>query len=236
MANTTNGGKASKGKTVASDSHETRTEAAIVSTGLCHGEGAPVTAWPKPPAPAVSPTQETLVALSKPFSPGQLRWRVDENSAYTASDGCRYGRALAYLEARDVMNRLDDVLGGNWSSKLTPLVEDGKLSGFLCELTVRFPDGSVSTRSDVGVITSYESLKGAASDALKRTAVHFDVGRYLYFLDTPWVEVDSRNAIIGELPELPSWALPDNDAALGQSGHGPATVAAFNQVNVRFVD
>ncbi len=223
MANITNGGKAAKGKAVAA-----------VTASANHG--APATPS-KPQASTVNPTQATLVALSTPFSPEQLRWRVDEHSVYTASDGCRYGRALAYLEARDVMNRLDDVLGGNWSSKLTPLMESGRLSGFLCELTIRFPDGSTSTRSDVGVITSYQSLKGAASDALKRAAVYFDVGRYLYFLDTPWVEVDSRNAIIGDLPKLPLWALPNNvDVSVRQAEYGPTDAVAFSQVNVRFVD
>jgi len=47
-------------------------------------------------------------------------------------------------------------------------------------------------RTDIAGATDMEGAKGGASDSLKRAAVQLGVGRYLYHLDSPWVEIVAR--------------------------------------------
>jgi len=88
-------------------------------------------------------------------------------------------RILAYVDARDVQTRLDDVVGpANWQDKYTRF--DG---GFICELSIRV-DGEWITKSGVGEdrgdATEDNAIKSAESDALKRAAVKFGIARHLY--------------------------------------------------------
>ena len=59
-----------------------------------------------------------------------------------------------------------------------------------------------------------EAEKGRISDAFKRAAVHWGVGRYLYNLPNVWVPLNGRYlAMANGLPQgvkLPPWALPEN--------------------------
>lgn len=90
------------------------------------------------------------------------------------------GHELPYVTARVVMNRLDEVLGpANWWDEYVPY--DNYV---ICKLTILLPDGRTLTRCDAGGFaqtpdaSDYE--KGGFSDAFKRAAVKFGVGRYLY--------------------------------------------------------
>ena len=90
------------------------------------------------------------------------------------------GRQLSYITARTAMNRLDSVLGPeNWWDEYLP----GENS-VICRLTVRLPDGSTLTKSDAGgyagMADQGDDDKSGFSDAFKRAAVKFGVGRYLY--------------------------------------------------------
>ncbi len=53
------------------------------------------------------------------------------------------------------------------------------------------------TRDDIGTALQWEPSKGCASDALKRAAVQWGIGRYLYRLPAVWVELDGE----GHVPE-----------------------------------
>ena len=99
--------------------------------------------------------------------------------------------ALAYLDARDVMDRLDDACGpSNWQSRYNETPK-GRV---LCELGIRF-DGEWVWKSDGAGDTAVEGEKGGISDALKRAAVHWGIGRYLYRLESVWVKcsVNQKN-------------------------------------------
>ena len=90
------------------------------------------------------------------------------------------GRQLQYITARTVMNRLDDVLGpANWWDEYLP-----QENSVICRLTIRLPDGTTLTKSDAGgyagMSDSGDDDKSGFSDAFKRAAVKFGVGRYLY--------------------------------------------------------
>jgi hypothetical protein len=56
--------------------------------------------------------------------------------------------------------------------------------------------------------TDVEGPKGALSDAFKRAAVLWGIGRYLYSLDSPWVALEARGRSYviakSELPRLKS--------------------------------
>ncbi len=96
-------------------------------------------------------------------------------------------RDVKYITVRQVMDRLDEVVGNtNWWAEYTVINENT----VRCRLHVRI-DGEVCWKEDFGYNDSQSNLdsglKGAASDALKRAAVQFGIGRYLY------EDIDSGN-------------------------------------------
>jgi len=146
---------------------------------------------------AKQPSNEIYERLKAPFDPKVIHWRIGATTG--AKDK---GIALAYLNARDVMKRLDDVLGfENWQCKYP-------FSG-CCELSVRV-GGEWITKSNVAGETQVEGEKGQASDAFKRAAVLFGIGRYLYYLPNTWhpIKAQGRSYVLSGEPSLPKWALP----------------------------
>ena len=135
-------------------------------------------------------TPEISEALAAPFA-------EDEVDFLPRSSANGKARALPYIDARSVMRRLDAVVGpGNWSFDFDLLSTTGKMvKGKLTVLGVTKCDAGES--NDEG-----EPLKSAVSDALKRTAVHFGVGRYLYYLPAQWAPYDSQKRRFTETPRL----------------------------------
>lgn len=119
-----------------------------------------------------------LGELYKPFPRDAIHWR-----AARLTKNKDKAQALAYLDARDVMGRLDRVCGPmNWQDEY----EETAAGRVLCNLSVRINDEWI-TKTDGAGNTDYEGEKGAISGAFKRAAVKFGIGRYLYDLDAPWV-------------------------------------------------
>ena len=119
--------------------------------------------------------------LAARFEKGQIKYR---------SGG---GKELAYVTARTVMNRLDDVLGPeNWWD--TYVVVDKMV---ICKLTICLFDGQTITKEDVGGMSETkdpsDAEKSGFSDAFKRAAVKFGVGRYLYGEGVPQFVRDVLN-------------------------------------------
>ena len=108
----------------------------------------------------------TLEMLKLPFSKSELKWRQG-----------RGGMQLAYIDARCAMKRLDDVVGiDGWQDSYKSL--DGRT---VCELSLKI-NGVWITKTDGAGDTNIEGEKGGLSDAFKRAAVKFGVGRYLYYV------------------------------------------------------
>lgn len=123
---------------------------------------------------------DMLAQLAAPFDPEIISWRVGS----TTGDKTK-GMALGYIDARDVMERLDTVIGAaNWQDRYE---FHGKRT--VCYLSIRV-DGEWITKADGAGDSDVESEKGAISDALKRAAVKWGIGRYLYDLNSPWVEIE----------------------------------------------
>lgn len=92
----------------------------------------------------------------------------------------RGGRSYSYIDARQVAARLDAVVGvGNWSTKFTILsLEDNIVECTLSVFGVSKADVGYSNAPDRD--DENEPMKAAYSDAFKRSAVHFGIGRFLY--------------------------------------------------------
>jgi hypothetical protein len=124
---------------------------------------------------------DILAALAAPFPPEAIDWRVGS----TTTDKKR-GMALAYIDARTVQDRLDEVCGAFWQNQHT-VAPDGKK--VTCAVGIKV-DGEWLWRSDGAGETDYEAEKGSYSDAFKRAGVKWGIGRYLYDLKAPWVEIE----------------------------------------------
>lgn len=135
--------------------------------------------------------------LERPFEVSKISWRVGA----TTKDKTK-AIPLAYIDARDVMYRLDEVFGMDWQCKYSHA--EGKT---ICEIGVKV-DGEWIWRAGGAGDTDIEAEKGAISDAFKRAAVLFGIGRYLYSIPNSWVEIDEYKKI-KSVPTLPAWATPE---------------------------
>ena len=141
-------------------------------------------------------SKEIFDKLKAPFDPKCIHWRVGA----TTKDKTK-GIALAYINARDAMNSLDDVMGLNWQC-------DYPFEG-CCRVGIKVEEEWIWRSNGAGE-TDVEGEKGRYSDAFKRAAVLWGVGRYLYYLPNNWVPLkpQGRSHVIAENPILPAWAMP----------------------------
>jgi len=137
---------------------------------------------------------DVLARLAAPFPPDAVSWRVGSMTKDKSK-----ARALAYLDARDVMDRLDSVLGASgWQCEYIPMPNGTTC----CRIALKL-DGEWVWKANGAGNTDIEAEKGAYSDAFKRAAVLWGVGRYLYAIDSPWVKLDEWKQIAKEeLPRL----------------------------------
>lgn len=125
---------------------------------------------------------EDLHKLAAVFPKEDVHWR-----AQTVTRDGKKALALAYIDARDVMERLDTVCGVNgWQSKHY----DAGAGRLGCHIGV-LVESEWIWKSDGAGATDVEADKGAFSDALKRAAVSWGVGRYLYGLGNTYVPCEA---------------------------------------------
>ena len=144
-----------------------------------------------------------LEELKKPFPANKIQWRVGA----TNNNNTR-GLALAYIDARAIMNRLDEVVGPeNWQKEYFL----GENEEIVCNLGIRI-NGEWVWKSDGAGKTDFEAIKGGMSDSFKRAAVCWGIGRYLYDLPTKWVNIEKKGGryVIEKEPKLPPKFLPEN--------------------------
>jgi hypothetical protein len=150
-------------------------------------------------------------ALAAAFDPSEVKFKPGAVSGNRAL-------ALAYVDARAIQDRLDEVLGvDGWQDDYECLA-DGSV---VCRLRCRI-GGEWLTKVDVGSPSEQpdggDRLKAAFSDALKRAAVKFGVGRYLYRLPAAWVDYDPQHRRLKGKPGLPA---PATAAPTAPSGLKP---------------
>lgn len=151
----------------------------------------------------MSPEDRTDIErrLAAPFDVREIRFRPGAVSGNRAL-------ALPYVNARVIQDRLDEVLGVTGWQDAYEVLPEGSV---VCTLRLRLGDewiakmdvGSPSEQPDAG-----DRRKAAFSDALKRAAVKFGIGRYLYRLPQVWADYDQRKKQFVRTPALPASALP----------------------------
>ncbi len=152
--------------------------------------------------------------LQEPFLPDEIEWRVGS----TTQDKTK-GMALAYVTNRAIQNRLDDIFGPfGWRNEY----REWKATSQLCGISVRH-DGEWITKWDGAEDSDMESVKGGLSDAMKRAAYQWGIGRYLYKLEAVWMPIEQRgrSSVLKGTPNLPAWALPAGYGAKPQAPQKP---------------
>ncbi len=149
-----------------------------------------------------------LPRLAAPFPASDIEWKPGA----TTRDKSK-GLAMAYLTSRAVQQRFDDICGpGDWRNEFQP----GPDGGVLCGVSIRVDreDGTSEwvTKWDGADNSQVEAVKGGLSGAMKRAAVQWGVGRYLYELPATWVRLDDRGRF-AEPPRIPREHLPAGNAA-----------------------
>lgn len=144
-----------------------------------------------------------LLALKQPFDTRFLKVRIGARTKDKSK-----GIALFYLDSREVQKRLDEVCRiDGWRSEMQETSE-----GVLCTISIRMPNGEWVSRTDGGEKSQVAPFKGACSDALKRAAAQFGIGRYLYYVPNSWHSLLNDGKIFADIDSvrdsLPEWALP----------------------------
>ena len=128
--------------------------------------------------------------LQAPFHPSLVKSR----KAFKEGN-----KVLHYIDARLVMDRLDEVFGPlGWEASYE---FHGERT--ICNLTVTIKDEAGQlydvTKSDGAGDTNIEGEKGGISDAFKRAAVHLGIGRYLYSGISPTLAWNQHKGIKSEV-------------------------------------
>lgn len=142
--------------------------------------------------------------LAAPFPYQDIDWRVQN----TNEDNTK-GRAVPYLRFQAIADRLDDVVGPmNWENEYV----SGPCGGVVCRLSLRI-DGEWLRKSNGADNTSFEPVKGGLTDAFKRAAVMWNIGRYLYNCPSMEVDLDPETRYMVSWPKLPFEMLVESERA-----------------------
>src|SRR5262245_57552218 len=155
-------------------------------------------------------------ALATPFDVDEVKWKAQVVSGNRAL-------AVAFGDARAIQDRLDDVMGVMGWQDSYECLPDGAV---VCRLRIRLGAEWI-TKMDVGGQSEQpdegDRRKAAFSDALKRAAVKFGIGRYLYRLPPQWVDYDpQKKQLVGE-PVLPAPGAPAAKAKAKTAVQAPLT-------------
>lgn len=170
-------------------------------------------------------TKEIMVKLKYPFDPFDIEWRVQ--SAGETKQGKLWAILVPYITNRGIQERLDEVCGvDGWYNQYQYPSE----KSVICGISIKFQDGNKDTwitKWDGAEETAIEAVKGGLSGSMKRAAVQWGIGRYLYRLEAVIVTpldkqpADTSDYIMAQAkitnvkkriwfkrPKLPNWALP----------------------------
>jgi hypothetical protein len=157
-------------------------------------------------SPSAILTADDLKLLKSPFAKDRLGVKVQSYS----KDRTR-AMLVLYLQHTDVQDRLEEV-DPCWSSEVVGTERSGDTFYVRTRLTLK----QVS-RENVG---EGGDPKSAYSDALKRAAMLFGVGRYLYDSATVWTEYNDQR------DRFKQWSVDDYERAARGQGHVPGPQAS----------
>lgn len=114
-----------------------------------------------------------------------FKWRVQSQYPKKPAKAEKF-TCIAYIDSRQVQDILDDVCGpANWQTEYYELK-----GNIYCKLGILINDSWI-WKTDVGTPGDIEKEKSEASDALKRAAVHWGIGRFLY--NTSIIKLEASN-------------------------------------------
>jgi hypothetical protein len=168
---------------------------------------------------------DIMKKLQEPFPPEDVEWRVDRGQKTTNGN---FVFVLVYITNRAIQARLDDVFGPfGWKNEF----REWKGQSQICGISVWDSEkGEWVTKWDGADDSNMDAVKGGLSGAMKRAAVQWGIGRYLYNLEQNrvplkqngenWASVkvskkgqpDEYIKGYWDAPKLPTWALPEDCA------------------------
>lgn len=164
--------------------------------------------------------------LQAPFPAKDIEWRVQ--SSGKAGDRV-WALIMPYVTNRAIQQRLDEVFGvAGWKNEFRPLITE-RATSFLCGISIRTENAEWVTKWDGADETDFENFKGGLSNSMKRSAVQYGIGRYLYRLEAKFVDLttdkgeymvrvkDDKTKYYYNSPALPSWALPEGEKPVNVS-------------------
>lgn len=175
-------------------------------------------------------------ALSREFDQGQLEWKPCRFGKKKNGQG--WAQMLVYVTNRAIMDRLDEVCGaGNWRNEFTPWGPHGAL----CGISIRVTHGDMPeslddwvTKFDGADNSDIEPTKGGLSNSMKRAAVQWGIGRYLYDADSTLVDAEiweKNGKLTGKPTGKPVLKFKDNgrDHSAGGARPEPSAPPAPDQ-------
>ena len=182
-----------------------------------------------PASPSFTPVQvkPLVAALEVPFDAAVIEWRVTNT---TKNEGPARGQVIPYADQRAYTDRLNAlVTPAGWTRRYAVHTsanfqrsKDQKIVAKVlvtCELTI-FGLGSHSATGEEWADDD-NAATSAEAQAFKRSCSCFGLGRYLYYFEGVWVDLDARKRP-KTIPKLPKWATP----AGWQQGLRPGTNGA----------
>ena len=134
-----------------------------------------------------SNTEEIMFKLSQRFPEKDIQWRVQRLTKHGTS-----GMALAYINVRQLQDRLNEVMGANWQSK-----HEVFGTKTICHLGLFLEDKWV-WRSDGAGDTQFEADKGAISDCF--STIVLPPNRAGITLSTIWLIGQFQGVISAQTP------------------------------------
>lgn len=170
-----------------------------------------------------------LADLKAPFAPSKISWRVGSMTQDKTK-----GMALAYIDARDVMTRLDEVAGVGWQCEYIPMPNGTcccRIGLYLTPEGANYPEWVWRSNGAMNLTDSEKpdqkemAEKGSYSDAFKRAAVLWGIGQYLYDIDSPWVALDDKKRIVeSEYKRLEDLLAGKQKPTQRETIHGASTL------------
>lgn len=160
-------------------------------------------------------------ALGQPFDSESVKWKIQCTNKEKTS-----GFAVPYADSRAIADRLDAVAGQmNWQDSYTPWHSTTETDDTgaavitesqLCTISIYFKEREEWVHKTDGASDSdFHPVKGGLSDAFKRAASKWNIGRYLYKFEGKWVKIEKRGR---------SYVIADNETA-GLAAYYNQTVA-----------
>lgn len=174
--------------------------------------------------------------LKAPFEAKDIEWRVQRSGV---KDGKAWAMVLAYVTNRAIMDRLDAVCGiEGWRNEYKPIEK-----GMLCGISIKINDEWI-TKWDGAQNTDIEPIKGGISGSMKRAAVQWGIGRYLYGLSATFANVNGKGSHSDKAkdkqtnkdvwfkwdpPPLPEWALPEQSKEAAMTSDQYDTICKLSE-------